>query len=324
MRGVAAMLVDEATLGGAHTGRARIGWRSSRSTRRRCRTIAATVAPRVIVFTNLFRDQLDRYGEVDTVAQAWRARARAQRRGEHDARAQRRRSRGRASRARSRTARRSTTASTNVSAAATATSTRRTSAHACECGAELATTPRSTVTSATGAAMRAATRRPKPDVRVTRVALGDDATAMTIATPDGELAHHAAARGAVQRVQRARRDAGAHRARTAARRDRHGARWLLGRVRAAGAVRHRWPRRAGAARQEPHGPQPGAAHDRRASRRAKRVLFFLNDGIADGRDISWIWDADYELLRAADRLGHSRRHARRRPGAAPEVRRLRR
>ena len=28
----------------------------------------------------------------------------------------------------------------------------------------------------------------------------------------------------------------------------------------------------------------------------KRVLFFLNDGIADGRDISWIWDTDYELL----------------------------
>jgi UDP-N-acetylmuramyl tripeptide synthase len=28
----------------------------------------------------------------------------------------------------------------------------------------------------------------------------------------------------------------------------------------------------------------------------KRVLFFLNDGIADGRDVSWIWDADYETL----------------------------
>jgi UDP-N-acetylmuramyl tripeptide synthase len=28
-----------------------------------------------------------------------------------------------------------------------------------------------------------------------------------------------------------------------------------------------------------------------------RLLFFLNDGIADGRDVSWIWDADYELVR---------------------------
>jgi UDP-N-acetylmuramyl tripeptide synthase len=31
----------------------------------------AGLAPRVIVFTNLFRDQLDRYGEVDTVARLW-------------------------------------------------------------------------------------------------------------------------------------------------------------------------------------------------------------------------------------------------------------
>jgi len=30
------------------------------------------LAPRVIAFTNLFRDQLDRYGEVDTVAALWR------------------------------------------------------------------------------------------------------------------------------------------------------------------------------------------------------------------------------------------------------------
>ena len=28
----------------------------------------------------------------------------------------------------------------------------------------------------------------------------------------------------------------------------------------------------------------------------KTLLFFLNDGIADGRDISWIWDADYETV----------------------------
>lgn len=35
--------------------------------------IAAETAPRLIVLHNLFRDQLDRYGEVDTVAQGWRA-----------------------------------------------------------------------------------------------------------------------------------------------------------------------------------------------------------------------------------------------------------
>ncbi|MDW8145448.1 MAG: MurT ligase domain-containing protein [Roseiflexaceae bacterium] len=35
--------------------------------------IAAETAPRLVVLHNLFRDQLDRYGEVDTVAQGWRA-----------------------------------------------------------------------------------------------------------------------------------------------------------------------------------------------------------------------------------------------------------
>ena len=33
---------------------------------------AQALRPRVLVFTNLFRDQLDRYGEVDTVATLWR------------------------------------------------------------------------------------------------------------------------------------------------------------------------------------------------------------------------------------------------------------
>jgi lipid II isoglutaminyl synthase (glutamine-hydrolysing) len=29
----------------------------------------------------------------------------------------------------------------------------------------------------------------------------------------------------------------------------------------------------------------------------KHLALFLNDGIADGRDVSWIWDVDFELLR---------------------------
>ncbi len=35
--------------------------------------IATDLQPRVVLVTNLFRDQLDRYGEVDTVAERWRA-----------------------------------------------------------------------------------------------------------------------------------------------------------------------------------------------------------------------------------------------------------
>jgi UDP-N-acetylmuramate-alanine ligase len=34
--------------------------------------VVADLRPRVIVITNLFRDQLDRYGEVDLVAERWR------------------------------------------------------------------------------------------------------------------------------------------------------------------------------------------------------------------------------------------------------------
>ena len=79
-----------------------------------------------------------------------------------------------------------------------------------------------------------------------------------------------------------------------------GARRILGGVRAAGALRDRRARRAGAAGQEPDGAEPGAADDRgvarAAAKRARASLFFLNDGIADGRDISWIWDADYEMV----------------------------
>jgi UDP-N-acetylmuramyl tripeptide synthase len=32
------------------------------------------------------------------------------------------------------------------------------------------------------------------------------------------------------------------------------------------------------------------------------ILGVLNDGIADGRDVSWIWDADFELLVDSIRL----------------------
>ena len=39
-----------------------------------------------------------------------------------------------------------------------------------------------------------------------------------------------------------------------------------------------------------------AAPERARQSAPLHLLFFLNDGIADGRDVSWIWDADYELL----------------------------
>ena len=51
------------------------------------------------------------------------------------------------------------------------------------------------------------------------------------------------------------------------------------------------------------------------------LLAILNDRTADGRDISWIWDADFEMLAGRVAPRHLRRDPRRRAGPAPEVRR---
>ena len=51
------------------------------------------------------------------------------------------------------------------------------------------------------------------------------------------------------------------------------------------------------------------------------VLGVLNDRTADGRDVSWIWDADFELLAGQVRQRHLRGDAGGRAGAAAEVRR---
>ena len=50
----------------------------------------------------------------------------------------------------------------------------------------------------------------------------------------------------------------------------------------------------------------------------------LNDAIADGRDVSWIWDVDFEPLLAGTRDGRRHRRARRRARAPLQVRRVRR
>ena len=50
------------------------------------------------------------------------------------------------------------------------------------------------------------------------------------------------------------------------------------------------------------------------------LLAILNDRTADGRDVSWVWDADFEMLAEPGAPGHVRRHARRRARGAPQVR----
>jgi UDP-N-acetylmuramyl tripeptide synthase len=71
MRGIASTLLAEATLGGRMPrGAETFGlFETDEAT---LPLAAAALAPKVLAFTNLFRDQLDRYGEVDTVAAFWR------------------------------------------------------------------------------------------------------------------------------------------------------------------------------------------------------------------------------------------------------------
>jgi UDP-N-acetylmuramyl tripeptide synthase len=71
MRGIASALVESAQwTGSLSRSRRRIGvFEVDEATLPQA---AVALQPRVVVFTNLFRDQLDRYGEVEYVAQLWR------------------------------------------------------------------------------------------------------------------------------------------------------------------------------------------------------------------------------------------------------------
>src|SRR3970282_2334781 len=71
MRGIASALVGVTGPGGRlRTGQDAVGlFETDEAT---LPPAARAWAPKPIVFTNLFRDQLDRYGEVDTVASLWR------------------------------------------------------------------------------------------------------------------------------------------------------------------------------------------------------------------------------------------------------------
>lgn len=71
MRGIASTLLARASLSGRIAGAAKmVGlFETDEAT---LPPAARALAPTALAFTNLFRDQLDRYGEVDTVAALWR------------------------------------------------------------------------------------------------------------------------------------------------------------------------------------------------------------------------------------------------------------
>jgi UDP-N-acetylmuramyl tripeptide synthase len=257
------------------------------------------LAPRVLVFTNLFRDQLDRYGEVDSIATRWRATLEA--------------------------APPTTTVVLNAddpSVAALAdvapgpilffglddpSPALEGVEHAADsrwchqCGAEYAYEIIYYGHVGHWRCPGCGRARPQPDVRAARLnEVGDEATAVELTTPAGDLSLELRLAG-VYNVYNALAAAASGLA--------------LGLP--LSAVREGIASVTAAfGRQERFEVDGRDVHVLLAKNptglnqvlRAivagegdRHLLLLLNDGIADGRDVSWIWDADFEML--AGRLG---------------------
>ena len=255
---------------------------------------ARALAPRAIVFTNLFRDQLDRYGEVDSVAQLWQRTLASL----PD----------------------TTTAVLNADDPAVASlaahargrvltygieDTRVAQEHldhasdyrfCLSCGAELSYTAAFFGHVGHWRCPSCGNTRPAPDVRATCVELHRlESSGLVLATPERELRIDlplaglynaenalAAAAGAlaldlpldaVERALRSFRAAFGRQERF--RVDGRDVLVLLGK--------------------NPTGMNQ-VLRTIASTGEPLRLLLFLNDGIQDGRDISWIWDTDYELI----------------------------
>ena len=148
------------------------------------------------------------------------------------------------------------------------------------------------------AARTAAAQRPTPTVAAERIRCdGTRAPRVHAAHPGGRASGRAPAARALQRLQRARRR-GAVPRRWGSRstRRRRGCARCAAAFGRAERIAIGGRRAVDPARQEPRGRQRGAAHARRSSAGELDLLAILNDRIADGRDVSWMWDADFELL----------------------------
>ena len=252
------------------------------------------LAPRVLAFTNLFRDQLDRYGEVDSVAARWRATLEA--------------------------APPTTTVVLNAddpSVAALAESAPGPVLffglddpspalagveHAADsrwcpaCGAEYLYDFVYYGHIGHWRCPGCARARPQPDVRAVRLApAGAESTSLNVTTPAGDLSLELRLAG-VYNVYNALAAAASGVA--------LGLPLSAAEVGVSGVT-------AAFGRQERFGVDGRDVHVLLAKNPAglnqvlraivagegeRHLLLLLNDGIADGRDVSWIWDADFEML----------------------------
>jgi len=299
MRGVAAMLVSEASLLATVPDAAqRLG--IVEVDEASLPAVAEALRPRAVVFTNLFRDQLDRYGEVDAVAALWERMLGAAPPDmtvvlnaddpavAHLARG----ARGRV-----------LTYGIDDPAIGGPPVDHASDFRTClDCGAELAYERAYYGHLGHWRCPSCGNARPAPDVRATRVVLGEDGTSIELALADGAMRIALPLAGAYNAYNALAATAGA---------------LALGLPRDA-VVAALEPFTAAFGRQERFhvegrevrvllGKNPTGLNQvlrtiaAQAPANGATLLFFLNDRFADGRDVSWIWDADYELARPCAR-----------------------
>ena len=267
---------------------------SSRSTRLRSPSSRRRLQPRALLLGNLFRDQLDRYGELELVAARWRDAVAAL--PERDARRERRTTR-RSPTSRAIGRQRSCSGSTTPPTRGPHSSTRPTRSTACG-----AATPYDYAAAYVGhlgdyRCPNCGHARPELDVAAREIELhGLDGSAFTLAAADGSSARRACASPAS--TTSTTRSAPPRSRSRSARRSTTIAAGLARFTAAFGRFE----------RIEVDGKRllillvknPAGANEvvrTLVDAGAPRVaVVALNDDIADGRDVSWIWDVDFEPL----------------------------
>ena len=266
---------------------------------------------------NLFRDQLDRYGELEIIADRWadvvaRDAAAALVLNADDPLVA---DLGRATRDAA-----STSASTTTRSRSPSSSTRPTPSTAGAAATPTSTTRSTSRTSAATTARTAArAARTRPWWRATSSCAASAPRRSRCTRPAGDRARRAPAARPLQRLQRARRRRALPRARRAARRRRRRAGGRRARVRARRDGRARRPPDVDPAGQEPGRRERGAAHARARGRRARPVR---RPQRPHGRRARRLLGLGRRLgaARAARAADDVLRHARGRARAADEVR----
>ena len=294
MHGIATALLDATgPLGGVRSASQRLGvFEVDEAT---VPEAVRALQPRVIVFTNLFRDQLDRYGEVDTVAALWRSTVEAL--PSETTLVLNADDPAVASLAREAPCRIMTFGIEDTRAATEELEHASDYRFCLVCGAELAYAAVFFGHCGHWRCPSCDNARPAAAVRATNIELSANATKLTIATASGPFDVAVPLAGLYNAAN------------------------ALAAAAAALALGFQPPAieralstfRVAFGRQERFdvdgksvlvllGKNPTGMNQVlrliAGTAEAPHLLLFLNDGIQDGRDISWIWDTDYELLAA--------------------------